>query len=360
MRGWWKEGFHGVDREALRTILDEMIGLGILRSTLNGAYSLRNLNIVQLMGSAQDIEAALLQEREMPTEYEPSSYRSNLGGIPRERRSPLTVQQEGEILSTTGVFVAVACEAAGNDALAEALVASAAMHKTDAMHLKSADDVARFLDEIGSRTLERSLVTIVACGCWSPEQVTAAAEKTARLRSRKNNFAVVFVADPPSTWDLLTASKGREALENTGVRLVTARPWHDTFLGKWLDDLQAPSDRESRVLVRDGTGNWPRLIDQLLRQAPDARLWVARLRDGWRPSVAPSLFGISKDVQTAVLRNLSELESAPASDLAELYQGDRSEAQRVIEWAEIVGLTESDDDGALVLNPSVRHLFPSA
>jgi hypothetical protein len=352
---WWRDGFKGLDVEALRTVLEEMVGLGILRLTTGGGYGLRNLNIVQLMGSPGDIQTALFHERELPVSYEPSSYRSHLGGSPIERRSPLTVQQEGEILSTSGLFVAVACNAAGSESVADALTASAAMRDVDTICLTSSDAVVTFLDEIG-RSLQRSLVAMVASGCWTPEQISMAAERIARSKYRKTNIAVVFLADPLSAWNLLTRSN-RESLEAAGVRFVTSRPWHDAFLGKWLDDRQAPSDRESRLLVRDGTGNWPRLIDQLLAKAPDARLWVATLRDGWRPAAARQMFGIENDLQTAVLRDLAELRSASPSDLIELFAGDPSDAQQVIDWAQIVGLTESDRDGALVLNPTVQRVL---
>ena len=61
VREWWPQGFNNVATEELRSLMDEMVGLGVLVRSSNGQYRLRSPNLVRLMGTETDIEQQLLE-----------------------------------------------------------------------------------------------------------------------------------------------------------------------------------------------------------------------------------------------------------------------------------------------------------
>ena len=73
---WWQDGF-GSDfsEDAFRVLLDEMVGLGILR-TVGKRYGLRSPNVLALMGTADEIEAKLVETRELESDYAPAVARA--------------------------------------------------------------------------------------------------------------------------------------------------------------------------------------------------------------------------------------------------------------------------------------------
>ena len=86
---WWPEGFHtSASEDAIRALLDEMVGLGILRSVGVGNYTLRSPNVVSLMGTEEEIARVLESSREAPIEYEPASFRTAFRTA-HFRRSPI-------------------------------------------------------------------------------------------------------------------------------------------------------------------------------------------------------------------------------------------------------------------------------
>ena len=57
---WWPEGFqNSASEDAIRALLDEMVGLGVLRSVGVGSYTLRSPNVVSLMGTEEEITRVL-------------------------------------------------------------------------------------------------------------------------------------------------------------------------------------------------------------------------------------------------------------------------------------------------------------
>ena len=100
VRGWWPEGFEDIEpyTDGLRVLLDEMAGLGVLRvvNEQDGRYTLRNPNVLLLMGTKDEIAEKLLSNREPPQEFEREHFRAR---DPKKSnddssRSPLTFQQE--------------------------------------------------------------------------------------------------------------------------------------------------------------------------------------------------------------------------------------------------------------------------
>ena len=78
-QGCWPEGFDLQDEE-FDELLKEMEGLGVLKAVGQDRHTLRNPNILLLLGNSDDIENALNKQRELPTVYEPKSFRARYPG----------------------------------------------------------------------------------------------------------------------------------------------------------------------------------------------------------------------------------------------------------------------------------------
>ena len=72
-KDWWPIGFDKTTDAQFNVLFDEMIGLGVLRSVDEGGrYTLRNPNILLLLGNIDDIERALVKDREIQDHFDPS------------------------------------------------------------------------------------------------------------------------------------------------------------------------------------------------------------------------------------------------------------------------------------------------
>ena len=71
MAGDWKS----TNEDTFRTLLDEMVGLGILRVAGENCYSLRSPNVITFMGTEREIENELMKNREVDPKFEASTFR---------------------------------------------------------------------------------------------------------------------------------------------------------------------------------------------------------------------------------------------------------------------------------------------
>ena len=58
---WWREGFVRTTEPAFRVLLREMVGLGVLRQLEAGRFTLRNPNVLLLLGSAGGNRGGIMQ-----------------------------------------------------------------------------------------------------------------------------------------------------------------------------------------------------------------------------------------------------------------------------------------------------------
>jgi len=207
---FWETGFRqDSSLETFKTLLEEMIGLGVLRSVGPNRYTLRSPNVLTLLGTGKEINDKLTEfvNREAPPVNEANSFRRIAGPHENWLRSPLTAQQEGELLApVSGVSV------------------------ISGSHLACLHDVIRFLrlacltaplhdlsDEppVDSKALMKRLKTVFegpegvrlvlvpVSSSWDETWLTAAL----RLRRSPKKFVrVVFLADPGTSWRLERAA----------------------------------------------------------------------------------------------------------------------------------------------------------
>ena len=271
-REWWPEGFGGTSDHEFRGLLDEMVGLGVLRHAREDRYTIRNPNVLLLMGTPEEISHVLLTERESPPEFAPDFYRAADSQSPRgPLRSPLSFTQESDLLQRrNGVTVIAGSIAAG----LQDLVAFLRL-RVPGSHLQILDSVMdleafnKRLSRLDSR--EGGSATLMVCPAeipWTPMWIDSALEKIARLKSEERPVRIAFVADPSA---LRVLQPDLESLDERGVALVLLRPWNEAFLRQWLSDIGiAEEDMATRHRIAECTGLWPNVLYQVAKDVPAA------------------------------------------------------------------------------------------
>lgn len=361
-RAWWKDGFERTEDRDFEVLLDEMAGLGVVRALNDGRlYTLRNPNILLLLGSMDDVEGELAKEREPQEGFDAASVHPRYSGSRSSAKySPLTHQQMSDVTRGGGVTVICGSVNAHVGYIREHLATQAGWLRV----LPVSENIGAFEDAIGGlrpRTGETGGVALVAESApWNLEWVVAARKA---MRKKKWNIRIVFVADELWTWRMM---EGERWLEDGGADWCVVRPWGDRFLRRWLDDNGLPSDREHRTALLAVTGGWPLVLERFLRRRRN-RDWETRLeemrlelrREGERKRLLKG-FGISEESVAREMRGLCGLVSAYGDETVEEIGREvglsADGVRRRFRWSELLGLCEKVG-GEWAFNPLIEGLL---
>ncbi|MCC3410492.1 MAG: sigma-70 family RNA polymerase sigma factor [Microcoleus sp. PH2017_06_SFM_O_A] len=379
---WWSEGFAGRSSEdEILALLEEMIGLGVLRESNPGYFTLRNSNLALLMGTQPEIEAELLRHREPPHEYEPATFRSPLlvKNKADSQRSPLTVKQESELLLREyGVSIIFGCQAAGIDDLR--VFMEAAFSKKDCKvhyleNLSDRSDFSQRLTEISNRRKKdtTTLVVVSATTSWSKDWVDEAIKKIKRLKKEDSFLQLVFVAYPQKAWQLVIHNwTGFDSFKE--LRFLSLKPWHDAALRHWLEDANLPSKLEVRNKITAVTGNWSNLLQEFYQFAQaNPHCWqdsLAQLKNQFNKSdklINSMGFDGCEPQRKLVMRTLAEWGEAVAIEvLIEVLDDVPPEVvKQTLRWAELLSLVshlgnqKQDGKDYWQIDPVVGRLLES-
>jgi len=280
---WWPQGFRTVNDEALRALLDEMCGLGILVYTPEGAYRLRNPNLVRLLGTDRDInsELAQLQQIHPVTESDIATYHAllDIAETPKPY-SPLTYAQERLLnQNRSGIVLVFASDASG-------------LARLPGAFMRFLSDEA--LQETRDHGIPLAVIRKRQIGTWLAEQQQRYPQQerlvfTARLASiesdelasivhetlewcRQNHthkpfVRVGFVLDPKvaAVW-LQLPREQRADLESRVDAVIALEPWSEHAVRQRLlyDNKLTLPDVCKQIM--EATGGWAPLLDDLLRR----------------------------------------------------------------------------------------------
>lgn len=352
VRVWWPQGFEESDRESehFRALLDEMVELGVLRrthgETKRRRFSLRNPNVMSLLGRKDDIEERLGSFERRPASPEPGPFEiRRRHGDKGPLFRPLTLWQERRISGhgdsihrlarQQGNAVVLVC---GPEAAGIANVASFLQwgkERGEAILLEPTPRVDDFTQELKRRLDTRGHETtliIVPGGGWKVEWGNEALRLLGNLRSRERFARVVFTLDPGQ----LIAH--RDTVDGWLVRgdvdLVALRPWDPGFAALCLDDDPAVGKKlksEDETRLATNAGGWPILLE----------LVVQRLQGGTEPSHLVKTSGFDE----LLAENADRLRTAFGLDLHAL-----SEALRLLD-------AHGSADLDSLLDPESRELI---
>lgn len=367
---WWPEGFRGTSDHEFRILLDEMVSLGVLRPVDEHGYNLRNPNVLLLMGTSEDIEAALLKERELPQDFEPNFFRAQLPREPHSlRRSPLTFGQEHTLLrKENGVTILAGSRAAGLDDidvfLNERVSPDYLRYASPPMSLV---DFLRRLDLLEKRKEGGTTLLVVPKDVeWDVGWVRLAVGRVERLRAPDRHVRVLFIAGP----DLLRQNLAelRPLIDGMAVEVMSLRPWSDKFLRQWLEDIGITgADSERRKRIDNATGLWPSLlfrcaaslggrtdVETFLRGATHL---VDQVDERRATLVDLGLGSGTEQTTLRVLAELGELAEAEVSEYRDFFEVDPDVVLRHLAWAELLHLAERVGARAWRVVPIVARLL---
>jgi len=366
-QSWWPEGFSESEAE-FTTLLDEMVGLGLLRTVTRGdreRYTLRNPNVLLLLGGTDEITLALEKEREPPQPFEPVSFHARYGGETgaSARRGPLTYQQEANLRTRrNGVTVIAGTPAAGIGEVGEFLGSRLDAHSF--MALPAVPDLIAF--EKAIKTANAKLLggvtvwMVPPAAPWSSEWLSRARARLARLKSKDRWVRIVFIADPPTLWQVMSDIDEEIDLD---VEWLYLDPWKEAFLGHWLEDCNLPGDPHRRAQLIEASGGWSHALN--IFQRDTKRSWDQRLKEfsrqvdsdvgaaGWLEQL-----GITEGEPRRALVALAHIEPF-GEDILPLVAAEASlDSQQLrarVNWAQRIGLLSPPRNGSWSFNPLVKR-----
>lgn len=387
-RTYWPDGFRGSDsREHVQALLDEMVGLGVLRNIDNRRYALRSPNVLPLLGDKDKMEEVLLKERSPLPEYDPKTHRRFYG---RENRiSPLTEHQHALLKrkgawpqsSSHGVAVIYGTKAAGLENVRSFLKGVSdknTFHVAD--DLKSAQDFDEWMREKkeGRSKSEVTLLFVSQEAPWGEGWVDKAVRQAERLSDQRAALRIAFMADPERLSKM--CQEGGENLfpgQSTQVLPIQLQPWDRAALRDWMVDRGKKPTKSELQDIRRVTGNWPlllRMLEEDIRRDPgslqsEVEALGQKLDD---PEVTENLlskFGLPESIRRNVLRVLALLGGSEESsegvipdNLSEIVADTYGEAlaqqvEPVLRWASLVGVASSSRGNKWSVDPIVERLL---
>ena len=360
---WWSDGFQLRDVE-FDMLLQELEGLGVLRAIQPDRYTLRNPNILLLLGNRKDFEKALTRERTPEPPYAPASFRARYPKDPHSaRRGPLTRQQESR-LHHGGVGLICGCPAAGLEDVQEFLAQRIGSDEfSRILPAANADDFEQQLRKLRSVRNSVTVRLVPPTLQWDGAWIRAATRVIkSKAQGKRVWNRVVFIATPDQLWRLLTDA-AQSNLE--GVDWFSLGPCDLTFLQRWLEDNNVTADRSDAENFLRISGGWPVEIDRFGRKR-SSKSWQTRIGELQREvekNAAKRLrdeFGLT-DGADAVLRGLVGADDPFDGESIELVSGeigvDPESVRLRVDWGERLGLLSPVGDSSWTINSLVRRLL---
>ena len=352
VRGWWPQGFEDIEpyTDGFRSLLDEMVGLGVLR-LIDGQegdrYTLRNPNVLLLMGTNEEIADNLLRNREPPQEFEREFFRAR---HPKKSdgpsRCPLTFRQEDLLRAErNGVSVVCGVEVSGFGDVLPFLKARGA--KDSLVELGVLTNQQEFEKELHNRQIQRvegTTICVVSDAVpWSEQWVRLALDQIGRLSAKGRYMQIVFMTNTRHLWPLLSEL---EALNRMGLQWILLRPWRKGFLRQWMGDVGFSNDPDICQRIAERTGGWERILKGLYdlhQKTGDLEASLDRLEEEFYGENALQLlnqFGLDDSHVQKALGPLAKLGEAVSFDhLKEFVAEDGIDGdtlQKRLEWAEML------------------------
>ncbi|MGW5051695.1 hypothetical protein [Actinokineospora sp. NPDC004072] len=266
---WWPQGFAA---EAVRTgefhaLLDECVDLGVLSYT-KGGYRLRTPNILDLLGSVDDVDEVLGQAESTPL---PESFDGSLMRPPflaTPTRGPLTSRQIADLLAQRSQVRLIA----GSDALTVQRCARTLQKEAGAQARLIESTIPQLRKTCGNAPLQaagqHAVIVVNVPDSAKPQDVLTAWQQAREVIAAHSvgTLGIVIITSPAHAAAWPTAEHQADASSS----VISLRRYGDTDLRLWLNDSALPfQDDASRGDLLAVTGGWPMLINWLAEQLTD-------------------------------------------------------------------------------------------
>ncbi len=365
----WPQGFKDQTYEGFRTLLDEMIGLGVLRK-VGHLYDLRSPNVINLLGTKEEIEEALLDavEEQPPLVYDAASFRR---ALPSDhwQRSPLTWQQESELFAPqNGVAVLFGAPIAGLSDVKPFLecAAQSSLWAFDVLdNAMSPEEFQSRLQDALQHNTQSKLILIPLSAPWNEKWVYEAIlgiKRSSEMNGTSEiHFRVLFIGGCQEAWAWVnTEVDTRQALNS--ITRYSLQPWQETAVRHWMNDAGFGHDApNSRQRFDEVTGNWGHLLHEMGSKSKHApNRWTEHLDElekqlNQSPEKGLPQFDLVDDA-VSVLKVMGASEPMSIEDIAVLSEQPDELVEKVIEWAELLSFVKQHKRDTWVLDKIVSRL----
>jgi hypothetical protein len=361
---WWSAGFASDPSfNRFEIILDEMIGLGVLRDAGDGRYALRSANVLNLLGSRSKIDEMLLDVSKSapPPVYSASSFHRNLAKDPR-RRSPLTAEDESKLTQKSNDVVLISgCRLSG---LSKVVDGIKCLETSDlSVELAPAKSTRKsfwdWLNQLSGREADGLRIGIVASDDFDLAYMRDSQEFLKKKTAARKRFTkLVFLTDPIH---LLNFLEDDREFEGDWIRLGK---WTDDFLARWLEDNGFQRDTNTVSSILTATSGWGELLSEFGEACRNSEhKWSDKLQAlaaNWPSKILELDWLQIPNSQESVLQPWIEFAGADGIDRATLNElATESAVELFIRWAEELGFIGRSDVDCWNMDPIIVRAINS-
>jgi hypothetical protein len=368
---FWGKGFYESSSENMFSmLLDEMIGLGILRRTGEGNYALRSPGLLRLLGNRDKVESELLnfEDEPLPNEYDPATFHTSISpGAPDFRYHPLTKSQEGKILRKESLPIVIV----GNE-LSSIETFCESMRNTSCRVIEQDPNVTSFqgftnqLQKLKkSHNLEKPTLVYIHKDISWDENWLFESLRILKSGQTPGGYKPVFECSPQKLWDLM--KREPEIMDDQSIIFLSSVPWHRQAIENLLDDSHVKSSGRQVDLLYDSTGGWPLLMYELLKfVGSDQHQFETKVGEytkslkGSTDSLWIRLCIPPDPILTSTLKVLAALDEAmSAMDIFEFMETkpELNLIQAALRWSEFCGILQRSTEGKYLLGPLIKTVL---
>ncbi len=358
----WPKGFESDDRYSVfEVLLEEMVGLGILRNQITTSnkqnYTIRTRNLRMLLGDNTEIENkynAAKSNREPPI-FDPAQWRAHWktteGG---KLLSSFTVRQEERLCYSRGTAVGLVfgTNLAGLDRVSDSLeqMAGISVYHAGPTTLRVKTRQARRAGR--KEGITTKIVLVDMRGEWNAEILHRAFQHSGKT---KQITRIVLLCNPKDAWESM--GEAMPNVKEVELRKIWLEPCGRDFTRAWLKKEDSVVGRDlDREYQMGQLGNknqnhvdflWPIVVEKAARNKQlnlDEIVNSAMSEDGHKRCVE-DVVNVSEctDIALKILVDYFDSDSLDADTLSELskdYAGGLSieEADQFFDWADRLGI----------------------
>ena len=350
----WPQGF-SLDSSywMFEVLLEEMIGLGILREAPDKKYAIRTRNLRMLLGNDDEIDRrfADAKSKMAPAIFDPAQFRDTLSD---QTPSSLSADQENRLLSGRyAVGLVFGTRLAALERVRESL--DLAIERRDepvVIEEVVPDGLHRALRRASlTRRAGIQIIFVDMCGAWDLTAVEHALAFVGEHEGQDRIIRPVFLCGPQEAWELLKMPLAKQG--RVECREIWLGPCGRDFIRTWLRERESPAYVSMENPDKPVDLPWPATVGMA---AQDTRLAsvdeaASATLDADNDKHYLSDILISTNA-TEALRLMSTFpdESMTADDLSDLSQGENDsmspeEVTEFFSWADRLGIVRRDGHG---------------
>jgi len=364
VRTAWPEAFKKMETEELVSLLEEMVGLGLLSkvgSVFGSMYRLRSPNVIHLLGGEEQILEVLAEYATKP--YTPTGRFDHRAKLKNNQPDPLVVAQHNTIKSAqTGMVLIVGTRALGLDRVQDSLASIADEYhfgfKIGVEKIKGSlvQDIHNFASKRNMEMKAGGLILWLD-GRETPQPAEVLIDLHGwllKLHADKKFVKVVALIEATDFLDIQADLARTDIFKGTFTQILFLERWTQANLEDWYHQINLAPDQHPPVEETiSQTGGWDGLV-------------MPKLTGVNTPSLADPGYAIPdlpniREIINNFISFASPLSPDDYWDLFQTPEGEKDQCNLLLNFLTNIRVLCEDDYGALSIEPGLlRYLSPPA